>query len=145
MHWSPGSRLNVLCRYQKLRPSGNIPMTSCARWDWTIASVVLNKQTSKINWYYTNVHVGIRIIKKSLMKIYRNGSLVHISFLTMISVNLFYSYKKVVTHMKKCLIRKNSMKQLTRERIFWQSPKHGWYCWCILHARNAKRVYQDFK
>ena len=49
----------------------------------------------KDNLIDTNVYVVTRIIKKSLIKISGNDFLMHTSFLTMISISLFYCCEKV--------------------------------------------------
>ena len=46
-----------------------------------------------------NVYLAIKIIQTSLMKKLKRNSRTNLSFLTMISMNLFCCYEKVVTLM----------------------------------------------
>ena len=50
------------------------------------------------------------------------------NFLPMISVSLFYCWKKVFSHMNTWLIEKNSKKPYyLKKKSFFQLPKHGEY------------------
>ena len=60
---------------------------------------------------YTNFKDNLGLMKKGMMESSRNYFLIHKNFLTMISINLFYCFEKVFTHMNTSMIRKNSTKR----------------------------------
>ena len=60
-----------------------------------------------------------KITRKSLMKTTRSDSLIHMDFLSIISMSLLCCYKKMFSHMKTSMIRKNLVKHhYMREEIF---------------------------
>ena len=64
-----------------------------------IVTAFLNTHILKMIKYNTNVYVVTKIMKKTLMKTYRNDFLIHANFLTKMSISLYYCCKDFFTHM----------------------------------------------
>ena len=100
----------------------------------------LNMKVLRIIWSNMNVYLAIKIIQTKLMKTLKRDSRTHLSFLMMISVNLFCFEEKVFILMIILMHWKSLMKHHCQKRGILNMED-------IIYAdyMHAKRVYKDFE